>query len=244
MGNFARRDAAHLPQFRHQVGLGVQAARRIHDHRIVMPVLGRGEGIKEDRRRVRPGFLLDHLDAQPSCPNLQLLIGGGAEGVSGAEQGAAVLLQKVMGQLGDAGGFADAVYAHHKDDGRHARRRLLGFGGGGVRAGIFQNRQNPLFHGGAQLRRLPQLALADLLLQPAQNFLRRADPQVGGDEGRFQVVEHRFVQSRLALDNLLDPFNQLGFGGGDGLLQPIQKAGFLLFVFIAGTKQGDHRCLF
>ena len=88
-----------------------------------------------------------------------------------------------------------------------------------------------LFHGGAQLRRFPQFALADLLFQPVQNFLRRANSKIGGDQGCFQVIKHRLIQSRLALNNLFDPFNQLGFGGGDGLLQPIQETGFLLFIF-------------
>ena len=34
--DFAACDAAHFLQFRHQIVFGVEAARRIHDHRVVV----------------------------------------------------------------------------------------------------------------------------------------------------------------------------------------------------------------
>ena len=96
VGYFPGGDSAHLAQFRHQIGLGVQAARRVHDHQIGLPVFGRGERVEEHGRRVRSGLLLDHLDAQAACPDLQLLVGGGAKSVRGAKDWMAILLQVVL----------------------------------------------------------------------------------------------------------------------------------------------------
>ncbi len=240
MGDFPRRDAAHLVEFRHQVELGVQPPRSVHDHQIEMAAFGCRERIKEDRRGVGAGLLLDHLQAQPVRPDFELFVGGGAERIGGTEQRPAVLLEIEMSQLGDAGGFAHAVDAHHEDDLWHARRGLLGFGGGALAGpGILENPQDLLLDRRAQLACLGELALADLLPQPAQDFLRGLYTQISGDERGFQVVEHRFVQSCLGLDNLLDTFHELGFRRGDRLLQPVEKAGSLLLF--TGTKQGDHK---
>ena len=173
----------------------MKAARRVDNHEIGMPGFGGGERVKQNGGGIGSGLLLDHLNAQASGPDFQLLIGGGAKSVRRAEQRLAILLLEEMRQLGDAGGLADSVDSYHEDDGWHSWWRLRGFGSGRPLDGVLQNVQNCLLHRGTQLRRLSQLSLADLLLQAAQNLLRCAYAKVGGDQRGFKGIKDGSVES-------------------------------------------------
>ena len=57
----------------------------------------------------------DDVHAHPLAEDLQLLGGGGAEGVPGSQDYLAPGLGEMMRQLSDAGGLANAVDAHHQN---------------------------------------------------------------------------------------------------------------------------------
>ena len=77
-----------------------------------------------------PGPLADDVGAGALAPDFQLLDGGGAEGVGGAEQDAVALGLEAGGEFADGGGLAGAVHAHHQDHGGRLRRRAAGPLGG------------------------------------------------------------------------------------------------------------------
>ncbi len=88
IGDHARGGAAHFFQFRHQVGLGLQAAGGIDNYVIGLAGFGCGEGIEHDGAGVRAGVLADDLDAGAFAPDFELFNGCGAECIGGAEQDA------------------------------------------------------------------------------------------------------------------------------------------------------------
>ncbi len=83
--------AAHLVELLHQVGLGVEAAGGVDDEDLGAARLGGGAGVVERGGGVAALLGLDDLDAGACGPDFELLDGGGAEGVGGAEQDGAVL---------------------------------------------------------------------------------------------------------------------------------------------------------
>ncbi|MNN93142.1 hypothetical protein D3C81_2115330 [compost metagenome] len=60
-------------------------------------------------------MLGDHRDVVALAPHLQLLDGGGAEGVAGGEHDLLAILLQLLRQLADGGGLAHAVHADHED---------------------------------------------------------------------------------------------------------------------------------
>ena len=76
---------ADLAQLVHEVVLGVQAAGGVHDHDVGAALAAAGDGIEGHRPGVGPLRALDHVDAGPLAPALELLDGGGPERVGGAD---------------------------------------------------------------------------------------------------------------------------------------------------------------
>ena len=120
--------AADLGQLAHQVRLVVEAARRVGDDHIVAASRGRLDRVEDDSGRVCALSGLDQRHTCPVGPDLQLLAGGGAEGIARCQHDAAALPGVVIGQLRDAGGLAHAVDADDEDDGGMAVQLHLGFG--------------------------------------------------------------------------------------------------------------------
>ncbi len=77
-----------------------------------------GDGVVNDGGGIGAGFLLDDFDAVAMRPDFELLDGGGAESVGGAEHHAEIIFAQTIRELADAGGFAGTV---HADDENHAR---------------------------------------------------------------------------------------------------------------------------
>jgi hypothetical protein len=78
-------DAVHLLELFHEVGLRVEAAGGIDDDDVGAGGFGGGEGIEDDGPGVGAGLMGDDADADALAPDLELIGGGGAEGVGGAE---------------------------------------------------------------------------------------------------------------------------------------------------------------
>ena len=70
-GNQFGRRAAHLVQFVHQAGFGVQAAGGIHNQLVDLACLGGGGRVVEHRRRIAAVAGLDHLHAGARRPRSQ-----------------------------------------------------------------------------------------------------------------------------------------------------------------------------
>ena len=73
------------------------------------------QGVEGEARRVRALLAGDDRCADPLAPDLELLDGGGPEGVAGGEHHRQALLAEFLGKLADGGGLAGAVHAHHED---------------------------------------------------------------------------------------------------------------------------------
>ncbi len=114
--------APHLLQLLHQVRLAVQAPGGVGDQHVACrapaPPAGRRTPPRPGRRPAA-GRRTRAPDALG--PHLELLDGGGAEGVAGGEHHAAALAGAAPRQLADGGGLARAVHADHQDDERPLR---------------------------------------------------------------------------------------------------------------------------
>ena len=118
MGRF-RRQLFHYPgdlgQLFHQVAAGVQAAGGVRDQHVGAPGLGRLNRVVDHAGGIRTGELGDHRNAVALAPHLQLLHGGGPEGVAGGQHHVLAFGLEAAGQLADGGGLADPVHAHHQN---------------------------------------------------------------------------------------------------------------------------------
>ena len=87
--------AAHLGELVHQVRLRVQAAGGVDQHD---PVLG-ADGVVGDGRRVAAALAADERRVRALGPDLELLLGGGAERVGGADASLAAALAQRLASL-------------------------------------------------------------------------------------------------------------------------------------------------
>ena len=78
--------AAHLRQLLHQVRLRVQAAGGVDDRDVLAARAGGLDGVVGDRGRVGAPCGADEVRLRAIRPDLELLLGGGAPRVGGAEQ--------------------------------------------------------------------------------------------------------------------------------------------------------------
>ena len=85
-GDHLARGAAHLLQLGHEIVFGLQAAGGVHQDVIDFAGFGGLHGIEKHRAGVAAGALPHYLDAGALSPDFELVDGGGAERVGGAEQ--------------------------------------------------------------------------------------------------------------------------------------------------------------
>src|SRR6185437_1752622 len=182
-------DAVDLAQLVHQVTLGVQPPGGVDDDDVAAAGLGGGDRIEGDRGRIAAGLGRDEVGLGPLRPRLELLAGGGAERVVGADHARAAGLAQVPGDLADRRRLARAVHAAHEQDGRM---------GGDVDAGIARRRHQ----------------LGDDLLEPAGELLRGRQP--AGVGLRLEPLDDRDRGGDAAVgqeQRLLEPLPHLGIGG-------------------------------
>ena len=118
-------DVADFGQLAHQMVLRVQPAGGVDDQHIDPAALGGLAGVVRHGGGVGAHLVLDDFHAEPLGPDRELIDGGGAEGVAGADHHFLVhLIFQQPGELGDAGGFARAVDAGDEDDRRAGWRRI------------------------------------------------------------------------------------------------------------------------
>ena len=105
----------------------METARRIHQHHVRVPGLGRSGRVEDHSGGVGPLVLLDDLHPGPVRPDGQLVGGGSPEGVGGTEQHLFPLLAQLMADLADGGGLTHPVHSDEQDHrraGGEVQRRL------------------------------------------------------------------------------------------------------------------------
>src|SRR5699024_10970602 len=106
-------------QLVHETHLVVQPAGGVDDHRVGLGVRTGLDGVEGHGGRVGPlPVAADGRHADAGAPGLQLVRGGGAEGVGRAEDDVAVVGHEHAGELADGGRLAGAVDTHDQDAGR------------------------------------------------------------------------------------------------------------------------------
>ncbi len=193
------------------------------------------QGIKKHGRGIAASFGLDDFGSRALAPNFELLDGGGAERIRGAQQHRLALRAKHLRQFADGGGFASAVHAHHHD---HFRCAL--HPGQGLRSGRGQNRQQFLFKQAFEFIHVLDLPAVRLVAEFFKNFMGGSGAEVGANQGGFEIVEGGAVDLLADGDDVLDALGQVLAGARDRLLHALNKTRFPLFVQTA--KKGlNHR---
>ena len=102
-------------EFVHQVATGVQAPGGIGDQDVGAAGLCRLDRVIHHRGRIGTGVLGHHGNVVALAPYLQLLYGGGPEGIASGQHHALAFGFEAAGQFADGGGLADPVHADHQD---------------------------------------------------------------------------------------------------------------------------------
>jgi len=86
-----------------------------------------------------------------------------------------------------------------------------------------------------ELTRVGQRVAVQLFFDGVENFARRFNAQIGGQQGRFEVLEQRRINFALAEKNVVDRFGKRGFGLGDRGFEALDERGFRF------AKKRNHR---
>src|SRR5579864_4416763 len=160
----------------------MQPPRGVHNHHIGMASLGCRNGVKYDRGRIRPWFLLDHFNSVALGPYFQLLDCRRAESVRGAQNHASTLLPQAIRQFPDAGGLSRAVYSDNKNNAATAsiRRNCEVAVGGCGAVWRSKNSHNVRLDFVFQLRAVGKRVTLDFFLYRIQYFASGFDSEVRG----------------------------------------------------------------
>ena len=165
----------------------MQAACRVAQHHIRIPGLGRRQRVKQHGAGVGSLVLAHDVHTGPLRPDLQLIGGGGTEGISGAQQHLLALILQPVGQLADGRGLTHAVDSDdesHAGPGREVQRRIA------HRQLFRQNVPQGVFH---VLLVGQQLGIGPLF-QLGHGVHRRIHAHVRQDESLLQIVVESLVE--------------------------------------------------
>ena len=155
----------------------VLSPRRIHEQVTETAREGALNGIVRHRGRVGVGRTGDHLQGEPPAPDLQLLHGGGAEGIPRCEEHRSPLGTETSREFGQGRRFSRAIHPHHEpDDGARGRER-------GPRRIPAQEGGNPGTRCGEGLGARGQRVEFKILAHHPDQLRGEARTEVGGDEG-------------------------------------------------------------
>jgi len=207
--------ASDLRELLHEVALRVEATGGVDDDDVLASALAGLERVVGHGRGVGAGVAGNDVEFEALRPGLELLDGGGAEGVAGGDEHGLALPLERPGELRGRGRFARAVDADHHDHGGRAVGAFLERGLTGAAA------EHAGEHGGADLGRALALELRVLavgLLDLLQDLVGRLDAEVGGDERLLELVERRGVDLAPAEER-----TRLAGDGRDGLREAVLK---------------------
>ena len=200
LGVFAAEDALDFGEFAHEVFLIVEATGGVADEVLDAAALRGFPGVVADGGGV--GFVLafDDGDGEALGPEVELLDGGGAEGIGGGEHDGFALALEEVGEFGGAGGFADAIDADDEDDAGFAGKL---WEGGDLRGQDFED----FF--AADVDDFIGFEAATFGAQGLEDVLGHGDADVAADEGFLEFIEVDFAP-REALEEL---FKKTGHEG-------------------------------
>ena len=160
-----------------------------------------------DAGRVGVRLAGDDLRAEPIAPNRELLDGGGAERVAGAEDDALALRLEELGELGDRGRFAGAVDAADHDHGRAGGGELdrAASVAGCFTSGVGGHQGFELCLPGFEDLVERDDAAAEVGGDLFDDLLDGVEAHVGLEEDRAHFVEERLVdEAALGLEEVAD----------------------------------------
>ena len=146
----------------------MEPAGGVDEHDVAAASRRRLDRVVGDGGRVSPALRADEVRSGAAGPDLELLLGRGAEGVCGGQEDRVVVLAELLRQLADRGRLAGAVDADDED-----HRRL----GAQIEAGWPAQELGGLF-----AERGAQLAGDLARLEPLDELCRRRNPDVGRDQ--------------------------------------------------------------
>ena len=195
-------DLHDLLQLLHQVELGMQATGGIHDQDVGASCLRRLHGIVNDRSRIGAVLVAYHRNADSLAPGLDLLRGGGAEGIARGQHHSVLLSLQLIGKLGDTGSLANAVDAYDQvdRDGRGLRKDQ--------RLRISQQDFELFFEGVPQLATAREMLRLSALAQRLYELLGRLHADVAANQRLLQLVPE-LLRDVIVLQSLVDPAEDL-----------------------------------
>src|SRR5205085_895714 len=213
--DLARGDALHLLKLGHQVRFVVKSPCGVNDEHVGAARLRRSKGVEEDSRGVCALLLLYERDAGALGPDGELVGGGGAEGVGGADENVVALGLDALRELADGRGLADAVDADDHDDVRQNRDGHALFGGDALLLGLVEYGEQLVLYRALQRGDVAYLLARDSAPNLVEYVGRRLHADVGGDERLFQFVEKLRVNDLATLKDRVNLLGQRLARGGD-----------------------------
>ena len=198
----------------------MQPSGGIHDQQVHALGLGRLDGVKHHRCRIRAFRVLDDRNPCPFSPHGQLLCRRRAEGISRAQHDLPADGLEAQCQLADGCGFAHAVHADQQHHHRPLQRRP---------------RDIHLFHHDL-LEHLPgfsgvlDLAGLHTVLQFIHDRLGGFQAAVGHEQDVLQLFVEVIVDLPVLPDHVVDFFGHVSPGFAQSFPQSREKALFLLFA--------------
>ena len=174
----------------------------VAQHHIHVPGLSSLKCVEQYGAGVRALVLPDDLAFGPLCPDLQLVGGGGAEGIGGAQHHPFALLFQAGGDLSDGGGLAHTVDA---DEDADAGLRVQLQGG----VPHLHLRHQDLPQGLPDLLLALQVLLADLGPQLFHGVRGSVHAKICHDEGFLQFFKKVLVRLRKPGEQIAGDFFQL-----------------------------------
>jgi hypothetical protein len=130
----------------------------------------------------------DDVGTDDLAPRLELLDGGGAEGIAGSYDYFLAVLAVGLGELGDAGGLAGAVHADDEDDGgTGVGRRFFFAPDPAFLAARLEDADQFFLEEVADFGGVLDALLLDLELNVGEDLLGGVDAGVGADEELFEL---------------------------------------------------------
>ena len=195
------RDVDNLLQLAHELIGRMQAPRGIDEHEVASQLLGAFYDVIAHACRVASTLALHDLDTAALAPDVELLDGGGAEGVARAYEHLAAAKRSLIGKLADRRGLARAVDAHEEHaDGIHAER--IGVGLGKETADFVSEHVE---HG----VRIGQRLARGLVAQTVDDLHRRLGAQIAQDERFLEVVPEIIVELGTTAEQHVHPLVEL-----------------------------------
>ena len=191
---------------------------RIAEHHVVSVLAGVGDPVEDHRGRVSPLAAKVNVTADAPRPHVQLLPGGGAEGVARDEQHLATLGHVARGELPKGGGLAHAVHPDHQE---YVRWGLDREGGGGAAlAGRLEHVERRVVDDGPDRVGVCHLGAIEHPRDAVEEFLGGLGPDVGREQHLLDVILEVVGDLGLAADELGESRDKSLPGAGETLLDP------------------------